>query len=165
MEKSFKFKHIENNLLKLLTFFLDNQNIKKYIYHLVDDPISQTNVTIDLIENDYIILTMFDENILTEEQIRIFFNPMSGSLKSQPVSEITYIMDIIIPNNYWVLHGLGQLRAFRIADEFAQDIDQQLVAGIGECEITNFKAYKVGKNYSGLSLWIKVCSASMKGLR
>jgi len=165
MEKSFKFKHIENNLLKLLTIFLSNQNIKKYIYYLNDDPTSQSNVTVDLIENDYIILTMFDETILTEEQIKIFFNPIVGSLKSQPLSEITYIMDIIIPNNYWVLHGLSQIRSFRIADEFAQDIDQQLVAGIGECEITNFKAYKVGKNYSGLSLWIKVCSSSMKGLR
>ncbi len=164
MKKSLKFKHIENNLLKLLALILSNQNILKYIYYLDDDPLSKPNVTENLIGKN-ILLTLFDETILTEQMIKVFLNPYQGNLKSQPLSDLTFVMDIVIPNNKWILNGLGQLRGYRIADEFAQMVDQKMVAGIGECEITQFRAFKVGDDYSGLSLFININSSTMKGLR
>ena len=165
MKKSFKFKHIENNLLKLLALILTNQNMLKYIYYLDDDPLSQPNVSVNLLDTNNIILTLFDEKILIEQQIKVFLNPLQGNLEYLPLSDLTYTLDIIIPNSKWILHGLGQLRAYRISDEFAQMVDGQMVAGIGETEITRFKTYKVGDSYSGLSLWIRVNSSTMKGLR
>jgi len=165
LKKSFKFKHIENNLLKLLALILTNQNMLKYIYYLDDDPLGQPNVSVNLLETNNIILTLFDEKILTEQQIKVFLNPLQGNLEYLPLSDLTYTLDIVIPNNKWILHGLGQLRAYRISDEFAQMVDGQMVAGIGETEITKFRTYKVGDNYSGLSLWIKINSSTMKGLR
>jgi hypothetical protein len=60
---------------------------------------------------------------------------------------------------------LGQIRVFRIADEIAQDVDQKKVMGIGECEVTKFKVFKVNDDYSGLSLWLNVSSSTLKGLR
>ena len=165
MKKSFKFKHIENNLLKLLALILTNQNMLKYIYYLDDDPLGQPNVSVNLLDTNNIILTLFDEKILTEQQIKVFLNPLQGNLEYLPLSDLTYTLDIVIPNNKWILHGLGQLRAYRISDEFAQMVDGQMVAGIGETEITRFKTYKVGDSYSGLSLWIRVNSSTMKGLR
>ena len=165
MKKSFKFKHIENNLLKLLALILTNQNMLKYIYYLDDDPLGQPNVSVNLLDTNNIILTLFDEKILTEQQIKVFLNPLQGNLEYLPLSDLTYTLDIVIPNNKWILHGLGQLRAYRISDEFAQMVDGQMVAGIGETEITRFRTYKVGDGYSGLSLWIKINSSTMKGLR
>jgi len=165
LKKSFKFKHIENNLLKLLALILTNQNMLKYIYYLDDDPLSQPNVSVNLLDTNNIILTLFDEKILIEQQIKVFLNPLQGNLEYLPLSDLTYTLDIIIPNSKWILHGLGQLRAYRISDEFAQMVDGQMVAGIGETEITRFKTYKVGDSYSGLSLWIRVNSSTMKGLR
>lgn len=164
MQKSFKFKHIENNLLKLLTLIINNQNILKYIYYLDDDPLSKPDVTENLIGKN-VILTLFDENVLSEQAIKIFINPYKGDLRTQPLSNLSFVIDIVIPNSKWILHGLGQLRAYRIADEIAQLIDQKNVAGIGECEITQFKAFRINEEYSGLSLEIKINSSTTKGLR
>ena len=144
---------------------LGSQNILKYIYHLVDDPLSESDVTEDLMSNGNIILTLFDETVLTNSQVKLFLNPFNGSLKSMPLSDIVFTLDIVVPNLYWKLNGMGQLRPYRIADEFAQLVDGQKVAGLGEVNITNFKAYKINATYSGLTLFIEVNSSTLKGLR
>lgn len=165
MEVSYKFKHIEDNLVKLLEILLQNENLKKYIVHLVNEPLNQPNVTQDLIESGHIVLNLFDEGILSDERVTVFINPYEGNLKSQPLSNLTFTVDIIVPYSKWLLNTLGQVRAFRIADEISKDIDQQKVMGIGDTEVGRFKIYKVNKNYSGLTLWISVNSSTMKGLR
>lgn len=165
MEKSCKFKHIENNLIKLLEVLLSNENLKKYIYHLSDDPLNQPTVEADLLETNNIILNLFDSEILDEQRVTLFINPYEGDLRSQPLSDLTFTIDIIVPSSKWLLRGLGQIRSFRIADEIAKDIDQKNVMGIGECEITRFRIYKVNNNYSGMTLWIKVNSSTLKGAR
>ena len=151
--------------MKLLSLLLESKNISKYIYHLVDDPLSESDVTEDLMGNGNIILTLFDETVLTNSQVKVFLNPFNGSLKSMPTSDIVFTLDIIVPNLYWKLNGMGQIRPYRIADEFAQLVDGQKVAGMGEVNITNFKAYKVNTTYSGLTLFIEVNSSTTKGLR
>ena len=150
--------------MKLLSLLLESKNISKYIYHLVDDPLSESDVTEDLMVNGNIILTLFDETVLTNSQVKVFLNPFNGSLKSMPLSDIVFTLDIIVPNLYWKLNGMGQIRPYRIADEFAQLVDGQKVAGIGEVNITNFKAYKVNATYSGLTLFIEVNSSTLKGV-
>jgi len=167
MEWSQKFRHIENNLIKLLEVLLSNENLKKYIFYLVNDPISQPNVDVDLLETGHIILNVFDNNILDseEQKVILFINPYEGNLRNQPLSDITFLIDIVVPYQYWLLSGLGQIRPFRIADEIAKDIDQKHVMGIGLCEIERFKIYKLNKDYSGMTLWINVNSSTLKGGR
>jgi hypothetical protein len=165
LEKSFKFKYIEENLLKLLRILQQNKNFKKYIKYLVDNPLSQSDVTEDLIQTGNIVLTPFDTKILNQQKALLFINPLEGNLKNQPLSNITFLVDIIVPNSKWLLNSLGQIRVFRIADEIAQDVDQKKVMGIGECEVTKFKVFKVNDDYSGLSLWLNVSSSTLKGLR
>jgi hypothetical protein len=124
------------------------------------------DVPIDLMENGNYVLALFDGKVETEETIKIFFNPIYGDLSKQPLSNITFLIEIVIPNRLWILEGMGQLRGYRILDELAQMVDQQNVAGIGEVEILNFKASKLADtNYSVLSANIKVNSSSLKGLR
>jgi hypothetical protein len=165
IEKSFKFKNIEVNLVKLLDLLLDNSNFRKYIYHLADNPLNQSEVSIDLLESGNIVLAPFDEDILDQQRVTIFINPLEGDLRKQPLSSLTFLVDIVVPNSKWLLRDLGEIRAFRIADEISQLVDQKNVLGIGETEISKFRIYKVGKSYSGLSLWITVSSSTMKGLR
>jgi len=165
LEKSYKFKNIEANLIKLLYIILSNQPILKYIYYLDSDPQSHADVEINLLETGNIVLTLFDETILTEECVKIFLNPLQGDLRKQPLSDITFTLDIVMNNSLWILTGRGELRAYRIADEFAELVDGKNVAGIGDVEITRFQAFKSGTSYSGLSLLIKVNSSTMKGLR
>jgi hypothetical protein len=145
---------------------MGNQNVLKYIYYVdSDDPLSQTDVTQDLIQTGNIILTPYNPTLLSQEKICLFINPYEGNLKHQPLSDITFLIDVIIPINKWLLAGLGEIRAFRIADEIAQLIDQKSVAGIGQVEIEKFRMFKLDDTYGGLTLWVKVNSSSMKGLR
>lgn len=165
LEKSYKFKHIENNLLKILALILENENIKKYIFCLVDDPISEPNVTVDLLETGYIILTPYNPTVLSQEKVCLFLNPYEGNFKNSALSDLIFLVDIIIPSNKWLLNGLGQIRAFRLADEISQLCDQQKIAGMTEVEVTKFRIYKLDDSYSGLTLNIKVNSSTLKGLR
>lgn len=166
MEKSCKFKHIENNLIKLLEVLLSNENLKKYIFYLIDDPLSQPTVDVDLLETNNIILNLFDSNILDERRVTLFINPLEGDLRSQPLSDLTFTIDIVIPYKKWIMGEFGgQLRVFRIADEIAKEIDQKNVMGIGDTEIVRFRLFKVNSDYSGMTLWIKVNSSTLKGAR
>lgn len=166
LDKSLKFANIENNLLKLLDLILNNQNILKYIYYIdSNNPLSESNVSTNLLESGNIILTPFDPTVLTEESIRMFINPLEGSFNNSSLSNLTFLVDVIIPINKWLISGMGQIRTFRIFDELSQDIDQQRVMGITQTEIIKFRIYKVDDKYSGMSVWIKVNSSTMKGLR
>lgn len=165
LQKSYKFKHIENNLIKLLYIILSSQPILKYIHYLDDDPQSHADVEVNLLETGNIVLTLFDETVLIEECVKLFLNPLQGDLRKQPLSDITFTLDIVMNNSLWILAGRGELRAYRIADEFAQLVDGKNIAGIGDVEITRFQAFKSGTKYSGLTLLIKVNSSTLKGLR
>lgn len=166
-QKSLKFKHIEDNLIKLSKLLVENQNIKRYIYYLDNDPLnpSKPDITEDLVESKHILCTLFDKTVLTEPKVRIFLNPLQGVLNNPSLSVIVFTLEIVIPSPNWDIEGIGKLRAFRIADEFAQDIDGQKVAGIGEVNITDFKTYKINESYFGMVLYIEINSSVGKGLR
>ena len=128
---SLKFEHIESNLVKLFTLLQSNQNIAKYVYYLVDDPLSKPDVVVDLYEQENYLLTIFDEAIPESEKVRIFLNPYVGSFKNLGIGDISYEMDIVVPKSKWLLKGMGKLRAFCIANEFNKMVDGKPVAGIG----------------------------------
>lgn len=166
METSCKFKHIENNYSTLLGLILENQNVLKYLYYLNNDPLSQPDVEVNLIETGNIVLTMFDGEITTEEKIKMFFYPATGNLNSYPISNIVFEVDLVMPISKWLLYGQGLIRPFRIMDEISQVIDQQKVAGISEAKITNFRCSRVERtDYGCLSALIEIKSSAMKGLR
>lgn len=166
MEKSFKFKYIEDNLVKLFNLIYYNENISKYIYYLNDTPLSSPTVPVDLLDEGYYLFSFFDGNVPEEDKVRVFINPVSGLFNKQPLSEIIYSIEVVIPNKYSLLHGAGKFRAFRIFDEIAQMVDQQRVAGVTEPEITKFRSSGIFKTeYSYFAIEIKINSSSVKGLR
>lgn len=166
METSYKFKHIEKNLLSLFALIYENKNIAKYMYHLNNDPLAEPEVSIDLLSEGYYFLTLFDGTITEEEKIRLFLNPIYGDLSKYPLSNITYLIEIVVPLKYWILHGRAEVRPIRILDEISQMIDQQRIAGITKAEITKFRSGRISNsNYCVCSAEININSSTMKGLR
>lgn len=159
---SLKFEHIESNLVKLFTLLQSNQNIAKYVYYLVDDPLSKPDVVVDLYEQENYLLTIFDEAIPESEKVRIFLNPYVGSFKNLGIGDISYEMDIVVPKSKWLLKGMGKLRAFCIANEFNKMVDGKPVAGIGNTSIDNFKVFKINAIYSCLSVIINTKTSTLK---
>lgn len=161
-----KFKHIENNLVKLFSLIYSNQNINKYIYYLNDDPISSPTVPVDLLEEGNFVLGFFDGTISEQENIKLFLAPLSGILNRYPLSEIIYLVEVVLPNRYSILHGRNEIRPMRIFDEISQMIDQQRGIGIAEAEITRFRSGRISEtNYCVYSIEISINSSTQKGLR
>lgn len=168
MTTSYKFRNIEEYLLTIYELIINNQNLLKYMYYLDNDPLSHANISQSVINNnikDHILLTLFDINILTDEKVQLFLNPYKGNLRDRPSSDLLYRLDIVVPTDKWRLKGLGQLRAYRIADEFSQMVDGQAIAGVGNVVIFDFDAFKLSDKFSCLSLKFEVKSLSIVGLR
>jgi len=164
MEYSYKFKNIENNLEKLLTAFLANEDFKKYVYYLSDNPLAETIVPTDKqVRDNNIVLTPFDEDVLDNTKVTMFINPIEGDYSRTPLSAITFLVEIVVPIKKWLLPGIVNIRAFRIADEIAKDIDQKHVAGISEVIVGKHKLFKLNKEFSGITLPVTVRSSTQKG--
>jgi hypothetical protein len=173
---SLKFKHIGINTVKIVMALVKNQNILRYIKYLDNDPlntskpnVSSSGIIDNSTGNGNIFLTKFDESILTEDKIFIFFNPYKpkgsfGYDSRNTLGKDLYSLDILIQPRYWVLQGRGELRAFLIAYEICQSIDQQSIAGIGDVEVIDWTCGSLSSGkYSVLNLIIQVDNAVIKG--
>lgn len=166
MEVSNKFKNIDVNLEKIFAAICENSTIGKYIYYLNQDPMTQPEVTINLYKNGYYFINFFDGNIPDKEQVRLFLNFVDADFSRQPLSRITYLVEILIPSKYWTINGKAELRGRKILDEIAIMIDQQLGYGIGEAQITGCHSTRVGTTgYNVMSANIVINSSTLKGLR
>lgn len=162
---SLKLAKIEDNLLKLYDILIGSQPIRRYSTYLDNDPLSVNKADIDsdeFIDSDTVILTPFDERVMTSEIAKIFLNPMRGSLKKKPLSDIKFVLDIVIPTDKWRIKESGlRMRAFRILDEYSKLIDGKNIAGIGPVEITEFEVVSVG-SHTVLKALIIVNSSTLK---
>lgn len=167
MNASLKFKFIGQNTFKLLQPIVKNQNILRYIKYLdKDDPLDKKlpdiDMRTDLITDGTIILTPFDKNVLAKEKIKIFFTPIDIDFgNGKDVLNTTYYMiDIMVPTSKWRLSN-GEFRAYMIAYEIAQTIDNKNIAGLGKVNIVDRAIQgKVTDTFSGLNFKIAVDSAN-----
>lgn len=166
MDVSLKFKFIEDYLMKLFSAIVQSQNIAKYVfYNKSQDPISMPNVTADLLGEGYYHLNFFDGKIAEDEKIRLFLNVI-GSPLNEPIDNVTFLLEIVLPEKYYILSGRGEIRTIRILDEVAQLIDQKLGIGIGEAKMKNLRAMRVSNtDYNVVSVNIIIKSPTIKGQR
>lgn len=167
MNTSLKFKHIGTNALKILSHIIFNQNFLRYVKYLDDNPLDSAKPDIEdmLTETGDLVLSPFDNRVLTESKIKMFYYPLRGNMKNKSVSPDVYEFDIVCPLQYWIINrtgvGLGDSRPFLMAYEIAKQIDNKNVAGIGTVEITDWRVGKVNDNYAVLSLFIEVNNANV----
>lgn len=156
---------MSQNTLKLIFAMLLNQDLVRYIHYLGDyNPLDKNLPDIDFAEvkDNNFVMTKFNPEILIETKIMMFFNPHRGRFTGQVTAGDMYQLDIIIPYAHWVIKNTGELRAYSIAYEVAQVIDQKNIAGIGKVEITGWESYKVDNTFSGLTLFMEVTNATYK---
>lgn len=163
MYASQKFKYMGQNLNKLMMYICSNQNLLRYIKYLDNNPLDPMKSDIlDVDVENQIHTLMFNPELLNETKISLFVHPLEGTLEMQPIGEDLYVADIVIPNQFWVLKGKGEMRGFNMAYEIANVIDGKNVAGVGKVEIIRWRSYEVENSYHGLTLWIKVDSITIK---
>jgi len=168
LNASLKFKFIEKSLISILQLILSNQNIKRYIKYLNNNPLDSSlpDVVDDLV-NTNLFISPFNEEIVDGLEVMVFFYPGKSYLKSKPLGRHIYYFDIICPLQYFLLDGRGEIRPIRIADEVAKMIDQKSIGGIGETTVAEGNLFRLSNssNYIIYSLPIEVETASIKGNR
>lgn len=170
--ESQKFKYISDNTSKLVNEMLSNENLVKHIYYLDNEkhPLDPSNPLVPprrVIDKNFKFV-LFDDNIVTDTQILVFFNPVMNNYRGTTLSIDTFTMDVAIPNKYWIIHNGGniQLRAYEIAYEVVKAIDGKNITGIGDVEIVSAQTGRVGsKGISVISIMIEVKNTATKVLK
>lgn len=170
--ESQKFKYISENTSRLVNEMLKNQNLAKYIYYLDNEkhPLDPSNPPVSPIRvrDRNFKFVLFDDNIVTDTQILIFFNPVMNNYRGITLSVDTFTMDVVIPNRYWIMYNNGdiELRAYEIAYEVAKAIDGKNITGIGDVEVVSAQTGRVGsKGISVISITIEVKNTATKVLK
>lgn len=173
--ESFKFRYISQHALSLAKKIYSNQNILRYLNYLTDDPLASKTVNrkgeivqqpdVNLsFDNCGINLEGYDRNIISEDRCYIFVYPSKAKLKAiANAGKIIYIVDIITPYGFKILHGKNEYRDALIADEISRMIDGHRITGFGDVEITDFATGKLqdGK-YNYFTLYIEVGNLTIK---
>ena len=98
---------------------------------------SGADVNAGAVLRDNVVLTKFNETILTETKILMFLTTDSIRFsRGRVLDDTIYNLDIVLPNDKWTIYSNMIERPMAIADEIAKSIDQQRVAGIGEVWIS-----------------------------
>lgn len=162
---SIKFKHMSTNRMKIISELLKNQRLLKYLTYLNDNPLSGADVNAGAVLRDNVVLTKFNETILTETKILMFLTTDSIRFsRGRVLDDTIYNLDIVLPNDKWTIYSNMIERPMAIADEIAKSIDQQRVAGIGEVWISAVNTGKANSTYSFLNLKISVANGTIKGM-
>jgi hypothetical protein len=177
MEKSLKFKFIGRNLVNVILTAVSNQRLLRLIKYLTNTPleleatndagetIQQPDIETDLIDTN-IFIKPFHASVLENQEVKLFFHPLKGSLKSQPLGTDTYVLDIVVPWTKWILVGQGELRAYSIAYEFSSIIDgRNDITGVGNIEVISYQESKIDDTYGALSVFMEINNPTGKSIK
>ena len=165
MTESLKFANVETHLNTIIGAILGNEDFRKYVIYLIDNPLSESVVPSEEdVMRDVILPMPFNDKLL-KDNVTVFIYPGDMSFGGSAIGNFQFVIDIVIPNEFWLLPGMAKLRVFRIADEISKSIDQKRIAGVHENVITRAKPYSLSREFSGMTMTIPVTSNALKGLR
>jgi len=159
-QNSIKFSNIEENITDIFNLILNNQNIKRYLKYMDNDPLSASKDDIQsTLVNQNIFLNPYSDSIIDKEgsECYLFAGNLFGILNSDSTSPYNIKFVICCPNDYWVLDGKGKIRPIRIADEIAKLVDGKHITGVSTPEITNFSTTPLSDNrYSAFDFDLEI---------
>lgn len=109
----------------------NNQNIKRYLKYQTKNPLGQMGISLDnkkvpqpdiiesLIDEDYIMNGMFDENISSLVKNQLFIHVYSGNKTDMVSGQVNIAINILVDNKFEHLSNKFELRTYAIADEIA----------------------------------------------
>jgi hypothetical protein len=169
--ESLKFDFIEDNVYAMLEPLQNDQTFLRYVLNLNDFPLFQSYMNEDgvlinqpdyelpynLFSNQTVLLSLFNERILKDSKIYIFFSPLRGTCKEgDPIMSNKYVMSIIIPSNKMIIENSGKLRMFRIANQVCKAWDNQYITGMGRVIMYDWNTGVVNSEYQGIDLYFKI---------
>lgn len=127
---------IGENLQKIISRLMDNQNLLKYLYYSDKDPLSNPDLTDEQIKKE-----VFEKIIKVTPRIGsketaqslILVRCSQGSRlgANSEFKLINFIVEIYVPDTQWLIKGQN-LRPFAIMGEIQKSLDGKLINGLGK---------------------------------
>lgn len=127
---------IGENLQKVISRLMDNQNLLKYLYYSDKDPLSNPDLTDEQIKKE-----VFEKIIKVTPRIGsketaqslILVRCSQGSRlgANSEFKLINFIVEIYVPDTQWLIKGQN-LRPFAIMGEIQKSLDGKLINGLGK---------------------------------
>lgn len=169
VKKSMKLRNITKIRNKIIQMIDENQEIKRLIKYLTSTPlesqgydkvgtlVQQPNIE-DSFINTNIYPISFTDDVLKEEQVKIFIHRLKGDLRDSDIGNNTIAIDIITPSKYIILEGENADRNTELAIHILDLIDNEVISSIGKVRIVYYDEGKVsnGINYNVLSLYAEI---------
>lgn len=127
---------IGENLQKIISRLMDNQNLLKYLYYSDKDPLSHEDLTDEQIKKEiFEKLVKVTPRIGSKEtaQSLILVRCSQGSRlgANSEFKLINFIVEIYVPDTQWLIKGQN-LRPFAIMGEIQKSLDGKLINGLGK---------------------------------
>ena len=127
---------IGENLQKIISRLMDNQNLLKYLYYSDKDPLSHEDFTEEQIKREiFEKLVKVTPRIGSKEtaQSLILVRCSQGSRlgTNGEFKLINFIVEIYVPDTQWLIKGQN-LRPFAIRGEIQKSLDGKLINGLGK---------------------------------
>lgn len=127
---------IGENLQKIISRLMDNQNLLKYLYYSDKDPLSNPDLTDEQIKKEvFEKIVKVTPRIGSKEtaQSLILVRCSQGSRlgTNSEFKLINFIVEIYVPDTQWLIKGQN-LRPFAIMGEIQKSLDGKLINGLGK---------------------------------
>lgn len=154
---------IENNQNKIIALLNSNQHIKRYLKYNSNNPLEVNEEQPDVMENlidNQLILGYFDMSLNQVVQSNLYFYFSRGDFNREATGDFYYVIDLIIPIEYWRLVGTGHWRYTQIMGEIENMFHNKHVSGIGNTYIISSNAGHIeGTNYNMCHSVLKICNS------
>lgn len=107
----------------------NNQNIKRYLKYQTRNPLGQVGISLDnkkvpqpditesLIDSDYIMNGMFDEDMSSIVRNQLYIHVYNGNKSDMVSGQVNIAINILIDKKFEYLANKFELRTYAIADE------------------------------------------------
>lgn len=107
----------------------NNQNIKRYLKYQTRNPLGQVGISLDnkkvpqpditesLIDSDYIMNGMFDEDMSSIVRNQLYIHVYNGNRTDMVSGQVNIAINILIDKKFEYLSNSFELRSYAIADE------------------------------------------------
>lgn len=152
-----KLSLLSKNIIEIFMKLLENQNFCKLVYYRDNEPLINTNASVEL--SDLMLVNLlpypFDTEVETESGIHVHVYYYTGKFKNKEIIEDnTIFFDVICSKDLWLITENGQsvVRPYRIIEEIANTFNTFSVSTLGRLEFDEFIHIAVNNKFDCIRL-------------
>ncbi|MCY9594008.1 hypothetical protein PC41400_14470 [Paenibacillus chitinolyticus] len=160
-----KFEQLNQYVTNIFSVLIENQDLCKLLFYAVDDPLSEVDLTEDqrfelLHTHIYPMPKIPGEQSAQSSFLSIYFDNFKLANENKGIKDSSLVIDILIHNEIWNLHGTGLFRPYSILSEIDKMVNNERVAGIKKMEFDRGRLIRYNADYSGYQVTYSMSSVN-----